>query len=672
MKRLWLTLPLLLASAAAPAAQTSPAASAAQNGHAAPAIRGLFVGIDKYQFSRRPAYPDADFGDLRGAVSDAQAIKQALAIAYRLSFDTAVPGKCATSNGLSITLTDGCATRKQILASLTSLIAASAPRDTVIFYFAGHGSTIADDQVFDQASGVDSTILPTDARNPDATAAADIVDREIRRIIDVASARGVNVVTIFDSCNSGTATRGEAGEGFNRGVKGVSIGHHADFRPDLAAVGPGGGYRVHFGASRDDEEAREVVAGASVHGVFTTAFAQALVARPDATFGDIATAVRLRVEQGGHKRQHPQAEGALQARFGGEAIGVALFDAEAGTDGIALAAGRLLGMSVGSKFALFANQADALNDAAKPLALATVTVITDGQARLSLDSQPERPLPPILVGRETAHAFGNDRLKASVSEATPPDQSRLRKALASLGFVDVVTAGSSAQFNLLRRGTADDVPVYLNSGDGDGLATIGPVTEPDLAEQLRMALLPAYNAQRLVSLASGSAEQAGLALCLSTRLDHPLQTCPEPVDKQRRVPVDTPLVLTVTNKGAAARYISVLVIDNRYGITQLIPTAHGKDPPMPGGAAQRPGPFALNTTGLYRFVILATDAPINVAALEQPPMRRRMSGPCDTEAEARGVCTNGGSGARDGGLPTLGDWTVTIEDALVMRKGSPP
>lgn len=92
---------------------------------------------------------------------------------------------------------------------------------------------------------------------------------------------------------------------------------------------------------------------------------------------------------------------------------------------------------------------------------------------------------------------------------------------------------------------------------------------------------------------------------------------------------------------------------------------------MPGGAAQRPGPFALNTTGLYRFVVITTDAPINASLLEQAPLRHRMSGPCKADVEARGVCTSGAGGARDGGIPALGNWTITIEDALVVRERSP-
>ena len=315
MKRWWFLILILLLGAAPVQAK--------------PVIRALFVGIDKYAYSKaQPATADtADFNDLRGAVADSRLMKRSLETALQVQFDQPRPGQCQSSNALSITLTDRCATRAAILAALTGQVRASARGDTVIFYFAGHGSTVADDEVFDQAGGYNSTLLPSDARNPGALASNDIYDREIRALIDVANARGVNVITLFDSCNSGSASRGNSGEGDSRGVKAIKAKAPKMWVPDLAPSGPGGGYRVHFGAARDDEEAREVAQGGSINGVFTTAFTQALLIRPDATFGDLATTVRLRLEREGLKYQHPQAEGQLSASFGGTAGRAALFDA---------------------------------------------------------------------------------------------------------------------------------------------------------------------------------------------------------------------------------------------------------------------------------------------------------------------------------------------------------
>ena len=76
---------------------------------AAAALRAVFVGVDKYLYSRTNL-PTANFDDLRGAVGDVGRIKAALRTAYGLDLDDAAPGRC-TGNAVSITLLDGCATR---------------------------------------------------------------------------------------------------------------------------------------------------------------------------------------------------------------------------------------------------------------------------------------------------------------------------------------------------------------------------------------------------------------------------------------------------------------------------------------------------------------------------------------------------------------------------------
>ena len=58
------------------------------------------------------------------------------------------------------------------------------------------------------------------------SAAGDILDNELRILIDSARARGINVVTIFDSCNSGTATRDptfDSGMIRNRGAPALRV-----------------------------------------------------------------------------------------------------------------------------------------------------------------------------------------------------------------------------------------------------------------------------------------------------------------------------------------------------------------------------------------------------------------------------------------------------------------
>ena len=131
-------------------------------------IHALIVGIDRYRHSDA-RQPGAVFSDLRGAVGDAQRFKQALAELYGVNVDVPTEGACDSSNDLTTTLTDDCATRARILKALEQRIETLSPGDTLLFYFAGHGSRYRDDEVRDQDTGYNGTIMPTDARNPDGS-----------------------------------------------------------------------------------------------------------------------------------------------------------------------------------------------------------------------------------------------------------------------------------------------------------------------------------------------------------------------------------------------------------------------------------------------------------------------------------------------------------------------
>ncbi|MGH6785503.1 MAG: caspase family protein, partial [Novosphingobium sp.] len=173
---------------------------------AAQTTRALIVGIDTYQYSTTTTR-GAQFTDLRGAVADAVTFKNLLRTVYRIDLDRTAQGQCPTApHPLSTTLYNHCATRAAILAALDDLVARSAPGDTLVFYFSGHGSLYVDRR-FDQASGYNGTILSYDARRPGAESEGEIFDIELKAKKTAAVAKGIYWVTVFDSCNSGTATR---------------------------------------------------------------------------------------------------------------------------------------------------------------------------------------------------------------------------------------------------------------------------------------------------------------------------------------------------------------------------------------------------------------------------------------------------------------------------------
>lgn len=151
--------------------------------------RALLVGIDHYEDSRVPATP--------GAVLDAKSLAEV--VRDRFGFP-------AASVKL---LLDQEATSERILQELRSwLVAGTQPGDRVFFFYAGHGSQLPDDNG-DEEDGADETLAPYDVRP--ATGEHEIRDDALNGVI--AQLSGRRAVLVFDSCHSGTVTRGISTDG---------------------------------------------------------------------------------------------------------------------------------------------------------------------------------------------------------------------------------------------------------------------------------------------------------------------------------------------------------------------------------------------------------------------------------------------------------------------------
>lgn len=633
--------------------------------HAAPTIRGLFVGVDKYQFSRTHV-PYSRFSDLNGAVGDVSRIKAALRQAYSLDLDTRAADQCESKNAVSVTLTDNCATRAAIVDAITSLIATSQRGDTIIFYYAGHGSRVYDDQEFDQASGWHDTIMPTDSRDPSGASRGEILDTELRNFIDAATAKGINFLTIFDSCDSGTGVRRvniPIVTGHARGVRDEVV-HGIKLGPAMPVVGKGGGYRVHLAAAKDGTFAFEIPsADGKDRGVFTSALAKTLLAMPDATYDDIATETRLAMEGNGRKDQEPQAEGDLNARLGGPWRKAALFGATPAADGVELDGGRLSGVTTGSRFALFGSSSDALSPATQPIATATVAETDTSSARLRLDAPPAGKLPARLVARETSHAFGDLSIALSVFAPRAADRQQVEAALAPLKYVRVEP---SARFLLAARppDSGGGAKAELFNIDGSWVANLGVVDDPDFPLNVSSTFQKILRVDTLLALRTGTA-QPDTSLCISNTLDYDPFDCPS-ADRvsAHALARDVPAKLTVTYNGDKPRNVYVFGIDPQFGVTMLIPRNNGIDPPVKKGTAQQRD-LSLVMPGTYRFVTIATDAPINAAVLQQSGVGTRGAGSCQSALE-RLLC-DAGSGTRDPSAARVGDWTARVDEVIVPQ-----
>jgi hypothetical protein len=598
-------LQLLLMLASLPAA--APAAAE---------VRAVFVGINQYKFSR-PKVPEAGFADLQGAVADTVRIKAALAGAHGLVLDAPGAG-CRSQNSLSITLTDACATKADILAAWKAMIEASASGDTLILYFAGHGSRRADTRAFSQASGFYSTLMAHDARDPEAPGDGEIVDVEVRKIIDTATARGIRVVTWFDSCNSGTANR--SGNAVSRWAPPLALpGPPREAVPAIAAsrqprVVPG--WRVHFAASADGQDALERPpadrSGSRVRaGLFTSALAAAIEAAPQASFADLAARVRAEVAQATEGRQMPQAEGALQATLTGREIRLPTFAVARRGEALEMTGGSLAGVRVGSRFALYGDMRSALGSGAQPpLAMARV-MAADG-LRATLQAQPPATaaLPAQLFARELHHDFGSYRLPLAVADPA---------ALAVVKRLDFVTVQPQAGFRLAPLPAGMGAGMGLGGPDGQSIAVLPPAGDPEFPLRLAAAL---EKIARVEAWLAGLQARDGLALCLWTNGEPPGNAviCPSPPPAGLVLTLGQEVGFSVRNQAATPRHIYLLAILPDYGVMVVLPANQGFDSALGQGGQMRSTEISglkPGSPGRYRFVGLSTTAPIDPGVLAQ-------------------------------------------------------
>ena len=610
------------------------------------AVRAVFVGIDNYENSRAHV-PGAGFDDLSGAVGDTLRIKAAVAQAYRLGVDEVPQDQCQSANDVSLTLLNTCATKAAIMAAWNRALANSQPGDTLLLYFAGHGSRFIDDAAQDQASRYNSTLMAHDARRPGALAGADILDHEVRGFIDRATSDGVNIVTWFDSCNSGTASRD--GNSATRTAPDLRVrGLQPITSPQQ--YGSYGAYRVHLGAAGDGQDAKEVGTVGARAGVFTTALSRAIMAAPQASFADIAARVVLDVTKATTGRQVPHAEGALRATLGGPEIKVPTFDVAVDGGKLVMAGGGLVGITPGSRFALFATTGAALGGSSSDLT-ARVTQVDAGMSALT----PDAPLPPgtpgRLVAREIAHDFGGPVLGLAVDDPA---------ALAAVQRLDFVRLDASGHFAL--RASATGMAL---TGPTGLLANLPPSASPEFGVRLAAALEKVARVERWLALVQ---PRAGVSLCVlnvANPDDYDPAWCPPPPATGRTLRMGQPIMVSVVNEAAAPRFVTVLAIGRKYSVTQVLPGFGAIDPAIAPRQAIRQGQeLQPDEPGPLRFVVLSSDRALGAGVLEQSDTDVADLQACLSPV-ARAFC-QGADRARAGGWSQVGNWSAAVVNARVV------
>lgn len=354
--------------------------------------RALLVGINLYQPPGTQArHPEGcvggrcdlpEFNNLNGPLNDVAAMRDLLA-SPKFGFDPQNITVLTDPDLPAIQVAYGKlpaadTTREGLLAVLQKYLVDVPQRgDTVVFYYAGHGSLRVNSQgdklammVGGKPSHADSTLVPSDAW----TGNYDIRDRELTQIFNKALDKGIHLTVLLDSCHSGSFTRGvELGSRFtDRSLeydpRDIDEKPAGDTYPSERKENPA----LILSAAQQDQTAKEREFGATpatevAHGAFTVALIKALETLPaDAPAAAVFRQVRALLEGEGVGDQTPQmdasADRAAQPLFGGAKTdagktraAVLGTDPDEGT--VLLDAGKLSGVDVGSEF--LSEQADA-------------------------------------------------------------------------------------------------------------------------------------------------------------------------------------------------------------------------------------------------------------------------------------------------------------------------
>ena len=545
--------------------------------------RALLIGVHAYQHG-----PDSVFSDLN-TESDVAAVRQVLMDRFGFA-----------AGDIRVLTTGPETTRAAILAAVAdTLVTPTQPGDIVYFHYSGHGSQVPDPA---DSSGVDETLVPSDWAKDGSK---DIRDKELRAVIERIQAKKPGSLTLtFDSCHSGTITRGG-----RMLVRGVSFekryGHPAPIAPATGGVKTRGGRMLVRGQSgafggllpsqnqaagtksnlvvisacQDDQSAVETEDENHVPmGRLTYLLCAALRdAKPETTYQDLFERIDSLMRQNySDTRQDPQIEGdSSQTLLGSAAVATPPYlRVENEPDGtLRLAAGSLQGMTKGSQFALFpagtrdfhASNAVAVVQIASTRLLSSKLILVS-QAKTDTDLTAARAV-------ETSHQYGDTRLKVA-AEGLAGQPALLAALQADEGIV-VVTASGLPDVTLTPAGSG----LVLTREDGGAIISRFPPGQ-DLSAQV-VAALKRETQWRFVRALNN--EDAGSPLRIEMRIvpaevtgnaeegltfikDRPLRRGPVQVSPSDVVTVE------VRNIGAVDAYVTVLDVQSDAGVQQLWPT----------------------------------------------------------------------------------------------------
>lgn len=557
-------------------------------------IRAVLVGVSDYQTL------DAD---LKGPANDVRLMAEMLVL--RGIDPDLITALTSDPTGFPEGVATGAPRRDAILAALNVAARGSAPGDTLVFYFSGHGAQ-APDLSGDEGGGYDEILLPADATGWKGSIGAvenAILDDELQTWAQDALSRGVRVVGLIDACHSATGFRAVGGQGVARVIDEAQLGIPDDVIPVAGTPAPplSGDFVFLYSSQSDQRSFEYPMADGTWHGEFTLRLAQTLRDAPQASWSQVLAATTEAMVQG-PARQMPEGEGPL--------LSAPVFGTGSATDRFPVAAGKLEagllhGLSDGAEVALYASPSGGNPLAVLPLADVTAreasfaSPVPAGAAWAELVSAP--PPGPLTLGAPVLADTSDDFDYASWRAALPP-------AGADPGLIPILTEGEVALAG----------PDGILDPQGQGSTPrIRPEPGETPAEAVARTLDQAAHGLALREVLAGATGRSltGRAALTMTIDRRPASgTCgeaadPVPFDPTRGAGPCDQLWLTLTNSSGTAQDVSVLYFTADFRVQPIWPAQNLANRLAPGestrvGLMIEPG----STAGLEEIWALAVPA----------------------------------------------------------------
>jgi hypothetical protein len=606
----------------------------------------LLVGIDRYA-------PGSPLAPLAGCVRDAERFASLLTARFGFAHEDV------------LVLRDAEATHAAIVAAFQRhLIGRAGPGTEAMFFFAGHGSRVPDDDPAPgEADGLDSTYLAWDSRAEGREGERDLSDDELRSLVAALAPKGAFATVVTDSCHSGGGLRGPPALSVRAAPPGRRPLDRAWLRtfwpPDLpllddAAPDAGAASWVHLAACRRDQLAGEVEVevepGVRVaHGALSWHLGQVLAgSAPGDTWESVARQTALRVATALPWQDLAWSGARERVVFGAEFRPVRGFPARSlRSDLLVVDAGWMHGLRQGSRLAIVEEAQ------AGTLVRAEVEWISPVQARARRIGEPEHA--------PDGRALDFRALEGRALRALPDGELALGepplalwcedRALAELfvGSGHAVLAPSAAGADLVVRRT--DAGLDLCTPEGLGLGT--PIALPTPAgedeREVWTRALEARLARELLWRATSRLALEPGALPLAVRIEPATAAecaLPLPEGWKRWVPAEVrdgealgglasegvlPLAaFVVSNPTRETVRLTVLNLPEDARARRVIDPQPGADQRVlaPGATARvlvglaAPDPWPLERAMLDRYLFLATLAPFDAQALAaESPLR---------------------------------------------------